>query len=171
MSTMEDDKILFKAADKNLDNKLSSEEFFTFTNPNIGMMYPVLYAALNAKDQNKDGRISGQELSSNCESSKSNDWRAFERKRFNEDLEIHKDGFLTQSEILAWLMPENIQWDILLLFLKMMVKCGLVFFILKLAPSEIHANLTGQFSLSGQIFVHWAAATLKGLVEFQNKKF
>ena len=116
LSTMEDDKILFKAADKNLDNKLSSEEFFTFTNPNIGMMYPVLFTALAAKDQNKDGRISVQELISNCESSKSNDWKAYEKKRFNEDLEIHKDGVLTQSEILDWLMPENIQWDILLLF-------------------------------------------------------
>jgi hypothetical protein len=40
-----------------------------------------------------------------------------------------------------------------------------------LAPSEIPANLPGQFSLSGQIFLHWAAATLKGLVGFQNKKF
>ena len=116
LSTMEDDKILFKAADKNLDNKLSSEEFYTFTNPNIGMMYPVLFTALAAKDQNKDGRISVQELISNCESSKSNDWKAYEKKRFNEDLEIDKNGFLTQSEILAWLMPENIQWDILLFF-------------------------------------------------------
>ena len=40
-----------------------------------------------------------------------------------------------------------------------------------LAPSEIPANLPGQFSLSGQIFLQWAAATLKGLVGFQNKKF
>ena len=31
-------------------------------------------------------------------------------------------------------------------------------------PSEIPANLPGQFSLSGQIFLHWAAATLKGLL-------
>ena len=30
--------------------------------------------------------------------------------------------------------------------------------------------LTGQFSLSGQLFLHWAAVNLKGLVEFQNKK-
>ena len=30
------------------------------------------------------------------------------------------------------------------------------------------ANQPGQFSLSWQIFLHWAAATLKGLVEFQN---
>ena len=32
-------------------------------------------------------------------------------------------------------------------------------------------NLPGQFSLSRQIFLYWAAATLKGLAEFQNKKF
>ena len=37
------------------------------------------------------------------------------------------------------------------------------------APSEVPANLPGQFSLSGQIYLHWAAATLKGLGEFQNK--
>jgi hypothetical protein len=36
---------------------------------------------------------------------------------------------------------------------------------------EIPANLSGQFSLSGQIFLHWAATTLKGLGEFQNKEF
>ena len=44
-------------------------------------------------------------------------------------------------------------------------------FILKFyQPLRIPANLPGQFSLSGQIFLHWAAATLKGLVEIQNKK-
>ena len=52
----------------------------------------------------------------------------------------------------------------------MMVKSGLDFQIL-LALSELPDNLPGQFSLSGQISLHWAAATLKGLVEFQNKKF
>ena len=38
------------------------------------------------------------------------------------------------------------------------------------APLEIPANLSGQFSLSGQIVLHWAVATLKGLGEFQNEK-
>ena len=56
--------------------------------------------------------------------------------------------------------------------LKMMVKSCLEFFILKLyierAPSETPANLPGQFSLSGPIFLHWAAATLK-FVQFQKK--
>ena len=56
--------------------------------------------------------------------------------------------------------------------LNMMVKSGLVFFYFEilLAPSELTANMPGQFSLSGQLFLHRAAATLKGLVEFKNKK-
>ena len=45
------------------------------------------------------------------------------------------------------------------------------YFEIPLAPSEIPANLPGQFSLSEQIFLHLAAATLKGLVQLQNKKF
>ena len=51
------------------------------------------------------------------------------------------------------------------------MKNGLdIFFEIHRAPSEIPANLPGQFSLSGQLFLHWAAASLKGLVDFQNKK-
>ena len=42
------------------------------------------------------------------------------------------------------------------------------YFEIPRAPSEILANQPGQLGLSGQIFLHWAAATLKGLVEFQN---
>jgi hypothetical protein len=38
------------------------------------------------------------------------------------------------------------------------------------APSKVPAKLPGQFGHSGQIFLHLAAATLKGLGEFQNKK-
>ena len=56
------------------------------------------------------------------------------------------------------------------LSLKMMVKSGLEFiFEIDQAPSEIPAKLPGQFGQSGQIFLHWAAATLKGLGQFQNK--
>ena len=47
----------------------------------------------------------------------------------------------------------------------------MIYFEILIAPSEIPANLPGQFSPSGQIFLHWAAATLKGLVRFQNKNF
>ena len=45
---------------------------------------------------------------------------------------------------------------------KMMVKSGLDY------SSD---NLLGQFSVFWQIFLHWAAVNLKGLVEFQNEIF
>ena len=49
-------------------------------------------------------------------------------------------------------------------------KWSRIYFEIHQAPSEIPAKLPGQFGHSGQIFLHWAAATLKGLSEFQNKK-
>jgi hypothetical protein len=50
----------------------------------------------------------------------------------------------------------------------MMVKSGQEkkYFEIPMWPSQIPANLPGQFSLSGQIFLHWAAATLKAIMEF-----
>ena len=52
----------------------------------------------------------------------------------------------------------------------MTVKSGLEFSYFEILrdPSEIPANLPGQFSPSG---LHWAAATLKGHVGFQNNNF
>jgi hypothetical protein len=54
----------------------------------------------------------------------------------------------------------------------MMVKSGFTIFYSKIhgAPIEIPANLLDQFSLSGQSFLHWVVATLKGLSEFQKTK-
>ena len=54
--------------------------------------------------------------------------------------------------------------------LKIMVKRPKIYFEIHRALLEIPAKPTGQFGHSGQIFLHWAAATLKGLGEFQNKK-
>ena len=63
MTMMEEDKILFEAADKDSNGELSKDEFLSFTHPeeDAGMIKPVLRLTLNAKDQNKDGKISFQE--------------------------------------------------------------------------------------------------------------
>ena len=42
-------------------------------------------------------------------------------------------------------------------------KCSRIYFEIHQAPSEIPAKLPGQFDHSGQIFLHWVAATLKYL--------
>jgi hypothetical protein len=53
----------------------------------------------------------------------------------------------------------------------MMVKSGLEFILKFTEPLQRYLlKLPGQFGHSGQIFVHWAAAPLKGLGEFQNEK-
>ena len=48
-------------------------------------------------------------------------------------------------------------------------KWSRIYFEIDQAPSEIPAKLPGQLGHSWQIFFHWAAATLKGLGQFQNK--
>ena len=45
------------------------------------------------------------------------------------------------------------------------------YFEILCAPSEIPANLPGQFSHFGQISYHWAAAILKAHMEFQIEFF
>ena len=48
-------------------------------------------------------------------------------------------------------------------------KWSRIYFEIHRAPSEIPVKLPGQFGHSGQMFLHWAAATLKGLGKFQDK--
>ena len=59
---MEEDKILFEAADKNQDGKLSQLEFLSFTHPeeDAEMIRPVLSLTKKAKDLNNDGKIDFQ---------------------------------------------------------------------------------------------------------------
>ena len=45
----------------------------------------------------------------------------------------------------------------------------MIYFEIHRAPSEIRAKLPGQFGRSGQTFLHWAAATLKGLGELKKR--
>ena len=67
-------------------------------------------------------------------------------------------GLKYQVVKLPWLKIDGEKWP------------RIFYFEIYQASSEIPANPTGQFSLSGQICFHWATTTLKGLGEFQNKK-
>ena len=67
------------------------------------------------------------------------------------------------------------EMDMLTHFLLILAHIGLEFILKLIEPLQryllIPAKLPGQFSPNGKIFWQWAAATLKGLSEFQNKKF
>lgn len=61
---MKNDKAMFKAADKNHDDKLSKEEHLHFNQPeDYPEMFPlILQNTLDEKDMNKDGAIDFQEF-------------------------------------------------------------------------------------------------------------
>ena len=130
MTMMEEDKILFEAADKDSNGELSKDEFLSFTHPeeDAGMIKPVLRLTLNAKDQNKDGKISFQEyigergkdqanftkfftknihFSTILGKDQSKEWLVAEKERFDSDLDKNKDGVLDEEEIIAWVIPDN----------------------------------------------------------------
>jgi hypothetical protein len=55
--------------------------------------------------------------------------------------------------------------------LKMMVKSGLDFFLKSYVPLQRYLlTCQANSAVLGRFFLHWAAATLKGHVGFQNKK-
>ena len=69
-------------------------------------------------------------------------------------------------------MRKILSLEMTIVGLKMIVQNGQEKINLKFqVPPQIPADQPGQFSLSGQLFLHWAAATLNGHVEFQNDFF
>lgn len=106
---MEEDKILFEAADKNQDGKLSQLEFLSFTHPeeDAEMIRPVLSLTKKAKDLNNDGKIDFQEYVGQRGKDQTKEWLVEEKDRFDSDLDKDKDGLLTDAEIIAWVIPDN----------------------------------------------------------------
>ena len=74
----------------------------------------------------------------------------------------------SQESFYKWTKISSLEINILG-FVNNAEKWSIICFEIHRAPSEIPANLTGQFSPTGQIFLHWAAANLKWLGQFQNK--
>ena len=106
---LEEDKILFEAADKDNDGSLTKTEFLSFTHPeeDAEMIRPVLTLTLRAKDTNNDGKISFQEYIGERGKDQSKEWLMAEKERFDTDLDKSKDGFLDDAEIIAWVIPDN----------------------------------------------------------------
>merc|ERR1712141_468425 len=95
---LEEDKILFEAADKDHNGHLSEDEFLSFTHPEEDneMIRPVLTLTLKAKDKNGDGKVDFQEYVGDRGKDQTKDWVTQEKERFDEDL----DGILSVDEIL-----------------------------------------------------------------------
>ena len=106
---MEEDKILFQAADMNQDGKLDNKEYLAFTHPeeDPGMKPHVLRQVLEEKDDDKNGELSFQEYVGVRGKDKDKNWLIEEKDRFDNELDKNGDNVLSKEEIFEWIIPSN----------------------------------------------------------------
>uniref|UniRef100_A0A336K9U9 Reticulocalbin-3 n=1 Tax=Culicoides sonorensis TaxID=179676 RepID=A0A336K9U9_CULSO len=106
---MNDDRELFKAADKDGDGVLILDEFIIFNNPEEypEMLPIVLRQTLADKDVNGDDKIDFQEFVGESARDKDKEYLITEKDKFDNDFDKNKDGFLTGNEILSWMLPSS----------------------------------------------------------------
>lgn len=109
LAMIEEDQLLFSAADTNQDGFLTKEEFTGFSHPEgFEHMKPaVVQHVLKVKDKNKDGKISFQEYVGDRGKDKNKNWLEIEKERFDTDLDTNKDGSLEEAEIKNWIIPDD----------------------------------------------------------------
>jgi len=106
---MEEDRILFHAADMNRDGRLDTKEYLAFTHPeeDPSMKPHVLRQVLDEKDADKDGELSFQEYIGLRGQDKDKEWLIEEKDRFDNELDKNGDNALSKEEIFAWIIPSN----------------------------------------------------------------
>ena len=111
LAMLEEDRILFEAADKDENEQLTKEEFLSFTHPeeDAEMIRPALERAKQAKDKNNDGKIDFQEFVGERGKDQSKDWLLGEKERFDEDLDKNQDviQFVQHSAVRCF----TFHWD------------------------------------------------------------
>jgi len=110
LSMMEEDKVLFFAADVNKDGKLDRKEYVAFSHPEDHphiMRTPVIQSVMKSKDADHDGKLDFQEFIGDRGKDQDKDWLVSEKERFDTDLDENKDGILDDNEVYAWLVPDN----------------------------------------------------------------
>ena len=106
---LEEDKMLFNAADKNKDGWLNKDEFVSFSHPEDDeeMHEYVITQVLKDKDANNDGEVDFQEYMGDRGKDHTKEWLVGEKDRFDSELDKDKDGVLNKEEIKAWMIPSN----------------------------------------------------------------
>ena len=103
---LEEDIILFEAADKDKNKQLTEDEFLSFSHPeeDLEMTNAVLECAKHIKDKNNNGRIDYEEFIGD---NPGKDRFFGEKEHFDEHLDKDQDGNLSDDEIIAWLIPDT----------------------------------------------------------------
>ncbi|XP_055709640.1 reticulocalbin-2 [Phlebotomus papatasi] len=106
---IEEDKVMFKAADKNKDDNLTPEEFVVFLSPeeHPEMLPLILEQTLREKDKDGDGKINFKEFVGDSAKHHDKEWLIAEKEKFDNEHDKDKDGVLNGNEILSWVVPSN----------------------------------------------------------------
>lgn len=104
-----DDKVMWEAADANLDGLLEGDEWVAFSHPeeHPAMLPIILNQTLRERDTDNDGSISFQEYIGERGKNHDKQWLLVEKDKFDRELDGNKDGKLTGNEILSWMVPSN----------------------------------------------------------------
>lgn len=100
---------MWKAADRDGDGSLNTEEWAAFSNPeeHPAMLPLILEQTLRDKDTDKDGSISFQEFIGERGLDHDKEWLHIEKDKFDHEFDKNKDGKLDGNEILSWVVPSN----------------------------------------------------------------
>ncbi|KAJ8921076.1 hypothetical protein NQ315_015872 [Exocentrus adspersus] len=106
---VEDDKEMWKAADRNGDGQLDSREWLSFSHPeeDPNLLPVILKQTLKEKDLDGDGFISFQEYMSDRGKDMGKSLLLSEKQTFDDSFDHDRDGKLNSEEILNWIVPSN----------------------------------------------------------------
>jgi len=106
---MDEDKVMWNAADVNGDGILEGDEWVAFTHPeeHPAMLPHILAQTLKDKDKDNDGSLSFQEYVGDRGQGHDKEWLTVEKERFDNEYDKNHDGKLTGNEILSWVVPSN----------------------------------------------------------------
>lgn len=106
---IENDKIVFDAADLNKDGYLDSDEFKAYSHPEETprMLDLILKHGLNEHDKDKDNYISFQEYLGDRADGQDKEFLIIEKDKFDHVYDKNSDGKLDINEVQNWLVPSN----------------------------------------------------------------
>lgn len=107
--TLQEEKAMWAVADVDNNGRLDLEEFEVFSNPedHEQMHQFLINQTLREKDTNNDGIINFTEYIGDRGVQQDKEWLVSEKDKFDNDLDLNRDGVIDLNEVHKWIIPDN----------------------------------------------------------------